>query len=339
VAFTYDQDRDGTPETPITGTLVFDKTNGTYTLTLDALQTKVDVTLGQGTGYETYNIGGTTPSSGPSPVATGKLGDDFYIQITGFESPLNANGNTSFADGELVSGTVAPVTLSSVALGVSGNTIQSGEAANLGFFQSDPKGNLGATDFAYATDFFIKFDGYETESDDLILIVNLVDANDPSITTTRAIYVDQGDVYENDTNNTDLVGTKYASLVAALDNNDALLVVESNDYNVNPGDNWVMKGLQILSNDAGLTGSAINLNRDVGSDGGSSYSPVPVDGLIGPGNTIQEDTSTNPLKIQDAGFTVVTTTPPSLDLQLTFKVVDADGDYTAPQTIDVEYGL
>ncbi|MEK1843729.1 MAG: DUF5801 repeats-in-toxin domain-containing protein, partial [Pseudomonas sp.] len=319
VSFKYDHDRNAatTPEL-VEGTLVFDKVNDTYTFEMDALQTTQDVTLGEGTGYETYDVDGTSPSSGPSPVATGKLGEGFYIQITGFEAPLSAGGNTVVAAGELVSGTQAAVTLSSTALGVSGNTIQAGEAANINFFQTDPKGDLGADNFSYATDFFIKFDGYETESDDLLLIVSLADANDSSITTTRAIYVDQGDVYENDTNNADLVGTKYEALILDdladpndpfLDNNDALLIVESNDFNIQTGDNWLIKGIQILSNDAGLTGSAINLNRNVGADGASSTAAQPVVGLVGPGNTIAEDTSTNPLKIIDAGFSTTTTTP------------------------------
>ncbi|WP_223570019.1 beta strand repeat-containing protein [Pseudomonas sp. BF-R-26] len=346
VSFEYDHDRNAatTPE-QVEGTLVFDKVNDTYTFEMDALQTTQDVTLGEGTGYETYDVDGMSPSSGPSPVATGKLGEGFYIQITGFEAPLSAGGNTGVVAGELVSGTQAPVTLSSTALGVSGNTIQAGEAANINFFQTDPKGDLGADNFSYATDFFIKFDGYETESDDLLLIVSLADANDSSITTTRAIYVDQGDVYENDTVNTDLVGTKYAALILNdpadpndpfLDNNDALLIVESNDFNIQTGDNWLIKGIQILSNDAGLTGSAINLNRDVGADGASSTSAQPVSGLVGPGNTIAEDTSTNPLKIIDAGFSTTTTTPATLDLTLDFKVVDSDSDFTAVQTIDIE---
>jgi T1SS-143 domain-containing protein len=346
VSFEYDHDRNaGTATELVEGTLVFDKVNDTYTFEMDALQTTQDVTLGEGTGYETYDVDGTSPSSGPSPVATGKLGEGFFIQITGFESPLSAGGNTVVTAGELVSGTQAPVTLSSTALGVSGNTIQAGEAANINFFQTDPKGDLGADNFSYATDFFIKFDGYETESDDLLLIVSLADANDPSITTTRAIYVDQGDVYENDTVNTDLVGTKYEALIVNdpadpndpfLDNNDALLIVESNDFNIQTGDNWLIKGIQILSNDAGLTGSAINLNRNVGADGASSTSAQPVSGLVGPGNTIAEDTSTNPLKIIDAGFSTTTTTPATLDLTLDFKVVDSDSDFTAVQTIDIE---
>ncbi|MFJ3373692.1 beta strand repeat-containing protein [Pseudomonas sp. NPDC086112] len=346
VSFKYDHDRNAatTPEL-VEGTLVFDKVNDTYTFEMDALQTTQDVTLGEGTGYETYDVDGTSPSSGPSPVATGKLGEGFYIQITGFEAPLSAGGNTVVAAGELVSGTQAAVTLSSTALGVSGNTIQAGEAANINFFQTDPKGDLGADNFSYATDFFIKFDGYETESDDLLLIVSLADANDSSITTTRAIYVDQGDVYENDTNNADLVGTKYEALIVNdladpndpfLDNNDALLIVESNDFNIQTGDNWLIKGIQILSNDAGLTGSAINLNRNVGADGASSTAAQPVVGLVGPGNTIAEDTSTNPLKIIDAGFSTTTTTPATLDLTLDFKVVDSDSDFTAVQTIDIE---
>ncbi|URM25915.1 DUF5801 domain-containing protein [Pseudomonas frederiksbergensis] len=346
VSFKYDHDRNaGTDPELVEGTLVFDKANDTYTFEMDALQTTQDVTLGEGTGYETYDVDGTEPSSGPSPVATGKLGEGFFIQITGFEAPLTAGGNNVVTSGELVSGTQAPVTLSSTALGVSGNTIQAGEAANINFFQTDPKGDLGATNYSYATDFFIKFDGYETESDDLLLIVSLADANDSSITTTRAIYVDQGDVYENDTNNSDLVGTKYEALILNdpadpndpfLDNNDALLIVESNDFNIQTGDNWLIKGIQILSNDAGLTGSAINLNRDVGADGGSSTSAQPVSGLVGPGNTIAEDTSTNPLKIIDAGFSTTTTTPATLDLTLDFKVVDADSDFTDVQTIDIE---
>ncbi|WP_225603504.1 hypothetical protein [Pseudomonas sp. PDM09] len=346
VSFEYDHDRNAATATELVeGTLVFDKVNDTYTFEMDALQTTQDVTLGEGTGYETYDVGGTSPSSGPSPVATGKLGEGFFIQITGFEAPLSAGGNSVVTANELVSGTQAPVTLSSTALGVSGNTIQAGEAANINFFQTDPKGNLGATNFSYATDFFIKFDGYETESDDLLLIVSLADANNSSLTTTRAIYVDQGDVYENDTNNADLVGTKYEALIANdpadpndpfLDNNDALLIVESNDFNIQTGDNWLIKGIQILSNDAGLTGSAINLNRNVGADGASSTAAQPVSGLVGPGNTIAEDTSTNPLKIIDAGFSTTTTTPATLDLTLDFKVVDRDSDFTAVQTIDIE---
>ena len=45
------------------------------------------------------------------------------------------------------------------------------------------------------------------------------------------------------------------------------------------------------------------------------------------------------LKIIDAGFSVATTTPPALDLQLKFYVVDGDGDMTGQQMIDLEYGL
>ncbi len=326
VSFTYDHDRDPTTaDESVTGTLVFDKVNDTYTFTMDALQVDVDVTLGEGTGYETYDIGGTTPSTGPSPVATGQLGEGFYIQLTGFEEPLSAGGDTVVSSGETVDGDVASVTLSSVALGVNGNTIQGGEAANIGFFASDPMGDINATDSITVTDFFLQFDGFETEVDDLVLVLELVDPDGILSPTTRAIYVDQGDVYESDTDNSDLVGTKYEPIVNNLDNNDALLIIESNDYNINPGDNYEIQTIQILAHDDFLTGDAINLNPGVGEDGGSAT-----------GAMIQDDSSTGPIKIQDAGFSSTSTTPPTLDLELDFNVVDADGDSTATQTIHIE---
>jgi hypothetical protein len=232
-----------------------------------------------------------------------------------------------------VRGSTAPVTLSSTALGVAGNTIQSGEAANLRFFETDPKGDLGATDNVYVSDFFLKFDGFETEVDDLVLNLELVelDGNGNEIgTTTRAIYVDQGDVYESDTDNTDVVGTKYEPIVNGLDNTEALMIIESNDYNVEPGDNWVIKGIQILSNNAGLTGDAIDLNRDVAENGGGGSSMAAF---------IEDDSSTGPIKIIDAGFSSTETTPPTLDLQVAFKIIDADDDETDVQTIDIEYPL
>ena len=244
-----------------------------------------------------------------------------------------AAGFACFQSGslELASGSTAPVTLSSTALGVAGNTIQSGEAADLQFFETDPKGDVNATDNVYVTDFFLKFDGFETEVDDLVLMLELVEldggGNEIDM-TTRAVYVDQGDVYESDTDNTDVVGTRYEPIINDLDNNDALMIVESNDYNVELGDNWVIKGIQILSNNAGLTGDAIDLNRDVAENGGGESST---------GAFVEDDTSTGPIKIVDAGFSSTETTPPMLDLQIAFKIVDADDDETDDQTIDIEY--
>ncbi|MFQ6538239.1 MULTISPECIES: beta strand repeat-containing protein [Aphanothece] len=374
VSFGYDHDRDAnTPDQTVTGTLTFYKADNanvdlrnTYTLAFDALTTIQDFTLSGGTGYDSYPLNELDPHNGPQPVATGELGKDFWIQITGFNSPLYAVDpeetgdpativdNKAYLAGELITGDQDSVTLSSTALGVSGNTIQAGEAANIRFYSDN---TFGYTDLSlpgaptaeekYISDFWIKFDLFETEVDDLIINLELVDRTDSSITTTRAIYVDQGDLFEND-DYASLEGTRYEELVtndpadpsdAYLDNNDALLIIESNDYNIAADDDWLIKSIQILNSDDGLSGSAINLNPDVGTGtvGASSYSSEPVDGLVGPGNTIEEDNSTGPIKIIDAGFSSTETTPPSLDLDITFNVVDADGDLTAEQTIAVDY--
>ena len=283
------------------------------------------------------------------------LGENFYIQITGFNQPLQAGagGDKTFTAGEVISGSTDSVTLSSTALGVSGNTIQAGEAAKIQFFTGNPFGYLDKSDYQYVSDFYLKFDGYETERDDLVIVLELANSVDTTNTTTRALYVDQGDAFEND-DYANLVGTQYEGLVtntpmdgspSFLDNNDALVIIESNDYNISPGESWLIKTVQVLSSDDGITGNAINLNRNVDGGGGgdalsaSSYDSDPITGLIGPGNTIAEDTSTNPLKIIDAGFTSAETAPPSLDLKLSFAIVDADGDSTATQSIDFGYGV
>jgi hypothetical protein len=352
VSFGYDDDRN--PETaskPITGSLTFDKALGTYTFQIDALTTKQTVTLAEGAGYQGYPAGSTTPGNGPQPVATGQLGEDFFIQITGFNKPLQAGDNKEWKTKELISGSPDSVTLSSTALGVSGNTIQAGEAANIQFFGKNPGGvtNNPENAYKYISDFYLKFDGYETESDDLVIVLGLVRLNEDGTlaeTTTKAIYADQGNAFEND-DYANLIGTQYEQIVtndplsptdSFLDNNDALLIIESNDYNIAPGESWLIKTVQILSSPDGITGEAINLNRDVGDNGVSKTTADPLTGLIGPGNTIGEDSSTNPIKIIDAGFTSAETTPPSLELNLTFAIVDADGDSTAQQSIDFNYG-
>jgi hypothetical protein len=355
VSFGYDDDRNLlTTSKPINGTLVFDKVFGSYTFQIDALTTKQSFTLAEGTGYEGYPAGSTSPGNGPQPVATGQLGDDFFIQITGFNQPLQAGGDKQFSTGELISGKPDSVTLSSTALGVSGNTIQAGEAANIQFFGTNPGGVLGNPDNMYVSqyisDFYLKFDGYETEDDDLLVVLGLVRLDgDGAIvaTTTKAIYVDQGDAFEDD-DYANLIGTSYEQIVtddplsatdSFLDNNDALLIIESNDYNLTSGESWLIKTVQILSSPDGITGGAINLNRNVGENGFSKTTADPLTGLIGPGNTIAEDSSTNPIKIIDAGFTSAESTPPSLDLTLKFAIVDADGDTTAQQSIDFDYGM
>ena len=55
-----------------------------------------------------------------------------------------------------------------------------------------------------------------------------------------------------------------------IDNNDGLVVIESQDYNVLAGDNWVIEGAQVLASTEGVTGTGIDLNGTIGAGGASS---------------------------------------------------------------------
>src|SRR5262245_12607648 len=80
--------------------------------------------------------------------------------------------------------------------GVAGDTIQKGELLTLRLFNNDvgiateatqPNQTVGAM--------AIKFDGIGN-SEDLMLVLNLVDSTNPANTITRAVYVQNGDIFK-----------------------------------------------------------------------------------------------------------------------------------------------
>ena len=105
-----------------------------------------------------------------------------------------------------------------------------------------------------------------------------------------------------------------------MDFNDGLIVIERNDYNFG-SENWVIEGGQVLSSTEGVSGTGINLNRNIGSTGGSTGTDA-----FGPLTTDSDN-----FKITSIG--VVTTT--TLNSELTFLVsnVDVDGDNTTPPEV------
>jgi hypothetical protein len=109
----------------------------------------------------------------------------------------------------------------------------------------------------------------------------------------------------------------------SLDNNDGLVIIESNDYN-NPGENWVIVGAQIAGSDEGVTGTAINLNSAIGAAGDSDVDnngSLDTDAL-----GFQSDTNDGPFKISSIGFLTTNTTPQNAQLDFNVTVTDGDGD-------------
>ena len=331
-----------------TGTMTFDKVADTYTLSLaDDIDSFSILKTSTAQGFTGYNIGGTTPINQQPPVSVAKLADDFFVQFSGFAEQgsgtgannIMAGGNNAFIAGELFSTATSWVSVSGTAAGVAGDTIQQGEVMDLDFFTANPFGFTSAPPTATSKGIYVKFDGIGSE--DLVLVLKLIDPDDNSL-TTRAIIVDSEDIIiknaSNSPNNFHPIANPAAYGIT-LDQNDGAVIIESNDYNFG-SENYLIQGLQVLDSTEGVTGSGYNLNGNVGVSGASTGN------LLTFSNESGEGSKSNPVeageagtwdsdvvKITDLGF--VTSTTPDAHLAFNVVVTDADADATASQTLNV----
>jgi hypothetical protein len=254
----------------------------------------------------------TEPSSG--------TGDD-NLEVTNWvpgannPAPVASGGDTSWSAGQLFNQVDGWVSTSNSANGVDGDTIQGGEVLDFSLVQgANPTGNLAQpATFAQASAMFLKFDGIG-EGEDMIVVLKLYDPNTNTY-TTRAIMVENSDIQKGP-------GTgpgQYSGI--SLDNNDGLVIIESNDYNL-PGENWVIVGAQIAGSDEGVTGTAINLNSAIGAAGDSITAGAFDLDAAG----FQSDTNDGPFKISSIGFLTTSTTPQNAQLNFDVTVTDGDGD-------------
>jgi hypothetical protein len=348
-SFHYDADpiTAGVQDATAGGTLVFDKAADTYTFTLtdvidgfnfDVLHT-AELVAKQPTGNTGHPLivaEQLTPNGDPDP---------FFVQFTansttnsigfGFNSTGDdaAVGDTTFNNDGATHDMVTNlhedwVSATQATNGVAGDTIQKGEALTLRFFQENILGDVnpnapgGGTEridpTTSASGVVIKFDGIGN-SEDLVVILDLKDANGNEI--TRAVNVQNSDLIKGNANVPSPYNTEFT-----LDNNDALLIIEQNDYTVS-GETYQIQGIQIMQSANGLTGDAINLNGAVGTNGGSSATS----------NLTAWDTTDNDvLKIVDIGFVQQTSGTIDANLDFGFQIADADGDTTLTQDIFVD---
>ncbi|MBI3917012.1 MAG: type I secretion C-terminal target domain-containing protein, partial [Betaproteobacteria bacterium] len=319
-----------------TGTLVFDKVEGTYTVTLNApIQSFTKVTTSdQGVTFTGYDEGtANIDNSGQPDVSVAQLGAQFWVRFDGEEGNkpgpgLSAGGNGAFVDGELFAGSDTGVTVSGTAAGVGSDTLQPGEVLNLEFFTFNPQG-LAHTADARASTIFFTFDNFGGGAgDDVVVILRLVDPNGILPTTTKAIIVDTGDFYTPGNPPPASFG------ISIPGSNDAAVIIESNDYNA-AGETYVIAGAQIMLSTEGVTGTGVNLNPLTGASGGSTTFQE----FEGTPGTANPEADTNDqgevLKIKSIGFISETATPQNADLTFSFSVLDADGDSTATQNLNV----
>ncbi|MER9404122.1 DUF5801 domain-containing protein [Mesorhizobium caraganae] len=346
--FTYDKDPAAGEQTGTAGgTLFFDKVLDTYTITLndplegfsfDVLHTNELLAKAPtgNTGHPLIVAEQLTPNGDPDPFFVQFTANSttnsikFGFNSTGDGAPI---GDTTFnnagATHDMITNTHEDwVSATQATNGVAGDTIQKGEALTLRFFEENilgdvnPKaaggGNERLDPTASASGVVIKFDGIGN-SEDLVLILDLKDANGNEI--TRAVNVQNSDLIKGNVNVPFPYSTEFT-----LDNNDALLILEQNDYTA-AGETYQIQGIQIMQSANGLTGTAINLDGAIGAGHGSSTTV---------GLTAWDPTDNDVLKIVDIGFVQQTSGTVDASLDFAFEVADADGDMTATQHILVD---
>jgi hypothetical protein len=358
-SFHYDKDpiTTGVQDATAGGTLVFDKVNDTYTVSVtdvvdgfafDVLHTsELQAKAPPGnTGHPELVV---TQLQADDPATTAH--DGFFVQFTANSNPngspfgFNATGDgspiagdTTYNNGQFVTSNFEDwVSATQSTNGVAGDTIQKGELLTLRFFGENILGDVnpgapgGGTEkvdpTTTASGIAIKFDGIGN-SEDLLLNLDLIDFGSDGVAggigtaadihTTRAINVQNADMIKG------AVPAPY-NTEFSLDNNDALVILEKNDYN-NGTENFQIQGIQIMQSANGLTGTAINLNGGIGINGGSSTTS---------GLTAWDPTDNDVLKITDIGFIQSSSGTIDANLDFAFQLVDGDGDTTALQHIAV----
>ena len=345
-SFSYDKDpiTAGVQSATAGGTLTFNKVNDTYTIQLNDVIDGFSFDILQTSGLVAKAPTGNTGH--PLIVAEQLTEDDdpdpFFVQFTGnsitqsiafgFNSTGDGAptaGDTTFTLGDMITSNKEDwVSATQATNGVAGDTIQKGECLTLRFFEEDILGDVnpgaagGGTErlnpTATASSLVIKFDGVGN-SEDLVVILHLIDAN--GVETTRAVNVQNSDLIKG------TVPPPY-NQAFSLDNNDALLIIEQNDYN-NGTETYQIQGVQIMQSANGLSGTGINLIGSTGAGGDSDATG---------GLTAWDVTDNDVLKIVDIGFVQSNSGTIGASLNFAFDIQDGDGDLLGVQNIPVQVG-
>ena len=326
-AFSYASGTGGTVNSG--GSLIFDKMEGSYTVRLDApiaAFTAPPSTSGANSivGYVQDSM--TVDTSQPFvTVATIPLNNNtsqLYAQFIGYNGTITGGTSTptTFTPGEELSGTRAFVSISGSNNGVAGDTFGKDEVLDIDLFTTNPFGFSNAPPTAQATSIFFKFDGIGA-NEDMVIVLKLFDPGATSSTfddiyTTRALYVANADILKQGSN----LGS-YSGIV--LDNNDGLVVIESNDYNFGT-EHFTILGAQIEANNGSVSGAAVNFNGAVGVASTAT------------GANLTDDTNDTGFKITDIGFITTTTVLQSGSFTFNFQLKDSDGDLSDVQTVTAQ---
>ncbi|PWJ21596.1 calcium-binding protein, partial [Jannaschia seohaensis] len=325
-----------------TGTITFDKAAGTYTVTLNDTLSGYSIVNTAGTiSKDEYNLEGSAASQ--PEVIVSKLSEDFWIQFRGDQETnsvdITAGGDATWTAGELFSASQTYVTASQTQNGVAGDTIQNDEILDLNFYLDnpalsrpgypfppdnpidDPKAEFGPD--GRADGIYAYFDGVGDE--DFLFLLKLIDSD--GIVISRVVVVESTDIVRNTNQFDETLLPTNLGLTGMLDNNDGVVVIESNDYNL-AGEDYQIYGMQILTAANSFSGTGIDLNPVTGEEAGASTGSQAFPSSTSPDNDVA--------KIVDIGFVLQNDFQNNADLALAVALNDADHDVTPTQTLNID---
>ena len=331
--FSFTYNTGGSSTATENGVLTFHKDTGQYTVDLQdpiagiSLQSVQD---GADPVFYDYPL----PPAGPGGdvgdgIAVAGLGTDFFIQFTGQSNVTTPAAN--FGDNDLWGGgTQSEVKISSTAIGVFGNSVQSPDVLDYNFYATDPGATLGAPTTSAGTVFIkiAQFNGAE----DFVVTLKLANPATPGTFIERTFVVNANDV----------LVTAPAGY-PALDTNEGYIIFEPNDYQTlaNVPDNYLIVGMQLRSSSEGVQSTVGEVYNFNGALGAADVSATAFS-AAGGGDTGTNDNDV--FKIIDIGVLRVTTTNQNATLTFNVTIQDGDGDelsqtLVATVTSAVELGL
>ena len=293
-----------------TGSVVFNKTDGTFTFDMDQL-IGGQTTFSTSSPLASFNYD-TEGNNSPEIVVQQYSSDFFGVLSASSAKPPSDSGDLmsgndhAFATGEIfTSESKAFVNVATDTLGVNSDTVQAGELLNFDFYRSNPvsspnltsppqrpNATIVGTDKAYADAINITIDQI-TDGEDVAILLKLFNAS-TNTTTTRLLIANSATDYQSAGGDTKIVS------------------IGEDDYD---SANYQIAGVQVLSSTEDLTGSGVSL---------SSHDPV----LLTAAGMNYADTADNDVfKIIKIDVITETTINSDVDLNFAGQLIDGDADF------------
>jgi hypothetical protein len=310
-SFNYYAGPTSTTTQAATGSVVFNKLDGTYSFDLDQVfggQT----TFSTSAPLASFNYD-TEGNNSPEIVVQQYSSDFFGVLSARAATPpsdtsdLVSGGDHTFTVGETFNSVSAGfVNVATNTLGVNSDTVQAGELLNFDYYRSNPVSNptvtsppprpdatVVGTDKAYADAINITIDQI-TDGEDVAVLLKLVNRTDSTITTTRLLVAN--------------AATDYQSAGGGM----KIVSIGVDDYD---SANFQIAGVQVMSSTEDVTGTGISL---------STHGTV---NLTAAGMNYADTADNDVFKIIKIDVITSTTINSDVDLNFAGRLIDGDADY------------